>query len=68
MVQASDPRTLNSTKFGQYVRTSDLQMSDGYKCRTGTNVGPVQMSTGTFIRKNIGLWLSLKKKDDCYKK
>ena len=44
MVQASDPRTLNSTKFGQYVRTSDLQMSDGYKCRTGTNVGLLQTS------------------------
>ena len=58
---------------GWTVQTLNLQTSDWYKHRTGTNVGLVQTSDqykrclGTFIRKNVGLWLSLKKYH-CYKK
>ena len=65
-VQSSDPLTSDATKVGQYKRWT-------YKRQTGTNVGLIQTSDqykrclGTFIRKNVGLWLSLKKYY-CYKK
>ena len=53
---------------GRTVQTSDLQTPDWYKRRTETNVGLVQTSdqykcrTGTFIRKNVGLWLNFKER------
>ena len=40
----------------------------GYKRQTGTNVGlgktsdQIKRRTGLFIRKNVGLWLSLKER------
>ena len=52
----SDPQMFDVTEVGQY------------KSQTGTNVRPVKTLNqckcpmGTSIRKNIGLWLSLKKR------
>ena len=62
----------NSTNAG-LTNVRLLQISDWYKRRNETNVMLVQTSdqykrwTSTFIRKNVGHWLSLKK-NHCYKK
>jgi len=60
------------TKVGRY-KGRTVQTSDWYKRQIERNVGLVKTSdqykrqTGTFIRKNVGFWLILKK-DHCYKK
>ena len=46
-----------TTNFGRYkgrpVKTSDLQTSDWYKCKTDTNVGPVSYTHLTLPTKRI---------------
>ena len=56
----------DSTNVGRYkgrpVKTSDLQTSDWYKCKTDTNVGLVQTSDGYISKVKRRTFVSLKKK------
>ena len=53
---------------GQTVQTSDLQTSDWYKRRTGTNIGLVQTSDGYILKKKRRTLVEFEKKYHCYKK
>ena len=65
-IQIGTSTNIGPTNIGCY-KGRTVQTSDRHKRRTETNVGLVQTSdqykrqTVTFIRKNVGLWLSLKK-------